>query len=106
MAKKGKNVASGFYGTYDCFPKPTENQGSNTNGGSITKSRNDASDVKEKGSYDPLVGAGSSMDTVADSAFPAVPKMGQGSMIDGDALKRGKPSFGDGGGASYKTGLK
>lgn len=105
MAKKGQNVKTGFLGTYSCFPDPMENQGSSTNKGSISAARN-SSDAKKgnAGGYDPLVGVGSAKDSVAASAFPKPPAVGQSKIIDGDAQRKGKPVYGDGGGASYKKG--
>lgn len=103
MAKKGQNVKTGFAGTYACFPDPTENQGNNTNKGSISKARN-SSDVKQKPSVSPLYGVGSAKDSIAANAFPKPISMGQGKIQDGDAQRKQKPVYGDGGGASYKKG--
>ena len=101
MAKKSAGSKANFYGTYSCFPEPTENQGSNTNKGNVKASRN-SSDVKSKGSYNPLVGTGE--DSRAEVEFPKVPSLGQGSIVDGDK-KRSNSSFGPGD-ASYKKGQK
>lgn len=105
MAKKGQNVKTGFVGTYDCFPSPTENQGKNTVGGDIKKSRNNASEARDKASVSPLYGVGSANDSVAPNAFPKIPALGQSKIQDGDAMRKQKPTFGSGGGAaSYKAG--
>lgn len=92
MAKKNSGGGkANFYGTYSCFPDPTENQGSSTNKGNVKTARNADKSKTGSGKHDPLMYRGA--DAYAEVGGPDIdhPKMGQAKPVE---IKKSVASFG------------